>query len=97
MNTPAHKPSPFPWREGEDGNDIVDANGDLVTVTCEQITVSDYDRILACVNACAGMDDPEKEIGEMLEANAELAHKCESLTHVLGKVLTENAQLHQQL
>lgn len=63
----------------------------------EQEQLNMLGRIVSSVNACAGMDDPEKEIREMREANAELAHKCESLTHVLGKVLTENAQLHQQL
>lgn len=87
VSTPAHKPSPFPWREGKDGNDIVDANGDLVTVTCEEITVSDYDRILACVNAMAGMDDPEKEIREMVEHCKKMTEAIKGADYALRKSL----------
>lgn len=87
VSTPAHKPSPFPWREGKDGNDIVDANGDLVTVTCEEITVSDYDRILACVNAMAGMDDPQKEIREMVEHCKKMTEAIKGADYALRKSL----------
>lgn len=52
-----------PWEM--DGTDIVDRHGDVVSETlyCHD----DEGRIIACVNACAGICDPEKVVAKWRE------------------------------
>lgn len=45
-----------------------------------------FNRAVACVNACAGIDDPEKEIAAMREALKEAANSLEDW-HLLWKEL----------
>lgn len=59
-----------PWTYVNDGTfyDIEDRNGDAVSMALDE---DHYHRAIACVNACAGMDDPAKEIEGMREAAKE--------------------------
>jgi hypothetical protein len=53
--------SPEPWKRGTDGL-IYDANNDFVTDTCGTSLpegVENQKRIVACVNAMQGIDDPQ--------------------------------------
>jgi len=43
----------------------------------EDIGDRNADRVVACVNACKGMDDPAKEIAELRAANAKMLKALE--------------------
>lgn len=92
--TPTHKPSPFPWRG--DGCAILDAYGDIVTVTCEEITVSDFDRILTCVNAMAEIQDPAAFMRDARHALLRLQHYPEWHLHHENISLEKNDKAHVQ-
>ena len=71
-----------PWtiQEGHLSTSLFDGKGayfaDIHELVGEDSSVAwaKAERIIACVNACAGMADPEKEIADMREAIRE-AHK----------------------
>jgi hypothetical protein len=83
MNT---KHTPEPWRVGKltviaDTNQGLSINGSYCKqalnyyggyLIAESITENNASRIVACVNACAGMDDPAKEISTLRARIAEL-------------------------
>ncbi len=58
----AHIP---PADKGHDFGWIVRGPEDSRTVIAVGVEQADAARIVACVNACVGMDDPEKEIKEL--------------------------------
>lgn len=58
---------------------------------------ADYERAAVCVNACIGLSDPQKEIAEMRERIAELTHKGEQLTHVLGVTMMEGVGMRSAI
>jgi hypothetical protein len=65
MNT---KHTPEPWKHNEE--QII---GDtLLIALCHHGYKANAARIVACVNACAGMDDPAKEIATLRDRIAEL-------------------------
>jgi hypothetical protein len=75
-----HTPEPWCFRETWDDNIIpVDLSGDWDSIFFQ---VGNYDtpacsrangeRIVSCVNACAGMEDPEAEIRKLRADNAVL-------------------------
>ena len=65
------KHTPEPWiAVGE----RVAGNGILIAL-CGHGNADNAARIVACVNACAGMEDPAKEIAEMREELNRLREK----------------------
>ena len=68
------KHTPEPWRicepfEGAGGYEIADSAMNRV---CCDITEINANRIVTCVNACAGMADPAAEIAELKRQRDEL-------------------------
>ena len=56
-----------PW-EPEDGvSDIVNRHGNHACDWCSFSDDTLRDRAISCVNACAGIDDPESRIGKLFE------------------------------
>lgn len=49
-------------------------------VVAEGLSPSDARHIVACVNACAGMNDPAADIARLREANAEMLGALKSLS-----------------
>jgi hypothetical protein len=75
MNTPENKAPDYgePWKEAGDAA-IIDLNNEYVG------GYTKVARIITCVNACAGMSDPEKEIKAMREAIKEAHEALERVT-----------------
>lgn len=77
MNT-KHTPEPWVLNEFADIYDVDDSNGMLIAAVfpCEDLLLETHKanaaRIVACVNACAGMEDPAAEIAALQERIAEL-------------------------
>jgi hypothetical protein len=74
--TPKHTPEPWELNKTTDGLSITSKNG--VIVHCYSVSISDYNhdipkanaaRIVECVNAMAGIDDPKKWVEEMKDEN----------------------------
>lgn len=76
------KHTPEPWMAGSHGSvistpipgitiksDVEYYGGHMI---CESITKSNARRIVTCVNACAGMEDPAAEISELKRQRDEL-------------------------
>lgn len=62
------KHTPEPWvfeSEPSYYSEIFGSNGESVCTFVDDPSGVDVDRILSCVNACAGMEDPGKEIQRM--------------------------------
>lgn len=57
--------TPEPW--WEDQGTIVSGEPDAPRVVAVYFNPNNRDRLIACVNACAGMEDPAKEIAELRE------------------------------
>ena len=69
------KHTPEPWEfesEPQYCSEIIGSNGDSVCTFVEDPSGVDVDRILSCVNACAGMADPAAEIAELKRQRDEL-------------------------
>ena len=69
------KHTPEPWEfesEPQYCSEIIGSNGDSVCTFVEDPSCVDVDRILSCVNACAGMADPAAEIAELKRQRDEL-------------------------
>lgn len=69
MSEPKHMPEPWRVFSSAQPSCIVDDAGDI----CRARSPLDAARIVACVNACAGMDDPAAEIALMRLAGERLA------------------------
>lgn len=69
MNAPKHTPEPWRIFSSAQPSCIVDDAGDI----CRARSPLDAARIVACVNACAGMDDPSAEIARLRAQRTELA------------------------
>ena len=58
------KHTPEPWYKFDEGNNIFSSNGHVSEISGHEthpaLDISNAARIVACVNACAGMDDPAK-------------------------------------
>jgi len=74
--TTKHTPEPWELNKTTDGLSITSKNG--VIVNCYSVSISDYNhdipkanaaRIIECVNALAGIDDPKKWVEEMKDEN----------------------------
>lgn len=89
-----HTPEPWQtaYRERRDGtflHEVFDANGETIaSVAWHRVVtplgigtdrVDNARRIVACVNACAGMEDPEAEIVNLKLQRAELLDALEEL------------------
>ena len=76
------KPSHYPFKYTEQSNTFM-PNGMLITAD-GQILVDGINsgevghRLVKCVNACAGMADPEAEIAQLRQDKAELLRLCEA-------------------
>jgi hypothetical protein len=78
MSEPKHTPEPWavvdswedaiPVAKGGEWDSIFFQSGNYDIPTC---TRANAERIVSCVNACAGMEDPEKEIAK-LRANQQV-------------------------
>ena len=76
------KHTPEPWYFEQDAgfcSEIYSDNGGSVCTFVEDPSPVDVDRILSCVNACAGMEDPAKEIAEMRMQRDELLEALDDL------------------
>jgi len=62
------KHTPEPW--WEDQGTITSGEPDAPRVVAVYFNTDNRDRVIACVNACAGMEDPAKEIAELRETIA---------------------------
>lgn len=95
------KQTPTPWVVGNgDHTSIIGPKGESVTSSFFLHGVgkkADSIRIVKCVNACAGMDDPAAAIAELTEYNARLdqEHVAQSLAY--HKLLDEKARAKQEL
>lgn len=64
--------TPTPWHVGENGPTIYDANGRVVA-NCSAVgedlieSIANAQRIVMCVNACAGLADPAQAISDLAE------------------------------
>lgn len=71
-----------PWHQGTDGRQIEGINGNIVCIVSgallNESTIEDARRIVACVNACAGMDDPA-------DAISMLKSQCDELLAEVGE------------
>ena len=61
-----------PWRHDGPFGDVYGIEGNKVAKTPGPVKAL---RVAACVNACAGLPDPEKDVAEMREILREVA-KC---------------------
>ena len=69
------KHTPEPWEfesEPQYCSEIIGSNGYSVCAFVDDPSGVDIDRMLACVNACAGMADPAAEIAELKRQRDEL-------------------------
>ena len=81
------KHTPEPWEfesEPQYCSEIIGSNGDSVCTFVEDPSCVDVDRILSCVNACAGMDDPAEEIAELKRQRDELLDALECASDELS-------------
>ncbi len=69
------KHTPEPWKL-EDPRTAFDANWSVIFVSNQK----DAPRIIACVNACAGMEDPQAEIDQLRTERDELMKALEKFT-----------------
>lgn len=97
MNTPTPDYGE-PWEEQSD-DEIFSRNGDEGTLAIAQGCVRE--RIIACVNACAGMANPAKDIAELREAIKEARrfirdivknHECSEYVDRDGEAVLEKLQ-----
>lgn len=74
-----HTPEPWKVYNGEEIHGVLDSAGKHLAEMWQR---KDYDssanarRIVACVNACAGMDDPKAEIEQLKKDIFHLKVKC---------------------
>ena len=71
----AHTPEPWKlWRDMDPSAPIgiQGQSGDLVCEMARWAAEANSARIVACINACAGMDDPAAEIARLRECEAAL-------------------------
>jgi hypothetical protein len=80
------KHTPEPWEINEDQShdgifNVCSANGEYICTVwgIHDNGRSNADRIVACVNACAGMDDPQAEIARLKAREAELERLMERI------------------
>ena len=86
-----------PWKvqhphAGQRGWEIADSSG--LNQVSQDVTEANARRIVACVNACAGVDTALLEAGELdnptmlvIQENKDLKHRCDELLAVLEGVL----------
>lgn len=68
MNKHTAEPWPYFW----DRNDILASSLDPESGPVVMFDPLDYERARACVNACAGMDDPAREVAWLRDSYKEL-------------------------
>lgn len=73
--------SPEPWRVSEIGDAIWAGDESLVCGGSHQPFRVDMSRIVACVNACAGIEDPAKAI-------AEACYELEAIRQMAGMLMS---------
>ena len=93
------KHTPEPWPPFAEHVEINGVNDGEAPTPYHLLKRADYERARACVNACAGMDDPAAEIAKLrrdLEANIESRHmegaafnKCLHLRDELAAALID--------
>jgi len=72
-----------PWSVDEGWSRILDADGKLIILLGAAGRVDDLARIVACVNACAGIEDPAQTIKDLLAA-------CQEVDTVLSRESVAN-------
>jgi hypothetical protein len=77
------------------GSDAVDYYGGHLIA--ESVTPSNARRIVACVNACAGMEDPAAEIARLQAENDELDEQCTKRILEIYKLRAERDELESAL
>lgn len=70
------KHTPEPWKDGFLRVTAIDGGMKIAVTSCEignvEIEQANANRIVTCVNACAGIDDPAAEIAELKRQRDEL-------------------------
>jgi hypothetical protein len=74
------------------------ANGDYIKRTMgELFNRADAHRLITCVNACAGMEDPEKEIAALKERQNTLLSELDLAEHKLDKLRADYKALRDAM
>jgi hypothetical protein len=90
--------SPHPIYNGDDSNTwYKDTDGNPKYLICESVSGSNAVRIISCVNACAGMEDPAAEIAALKERQNTLLSDLDLAEHKLGKLRADNKVLRDAL
>ena len=81
-----HTPEPWYWHENDSYCEINSERDGQIGDSCASSCLGDIDlgranaaRIITCVNACAGMEDPAAEIDELRRQRDELLGLAERL------------------
>lgn len=80
-----------PWQNKDGDFEIYPNTGGEAVAYAESSQTRD--RIIACVNACAGMADPEKEIAELRQALSGRTVSCEQC----NTLATENQAMREAI
>jgi len=94
MNQTKHTPEPWVYggmvkaeaaQAYEAFSPWIENAGPRTTPVGKSVCIVDADmkRLVACVNACTGMTDPEKEVAELRKQRDELLAACASVHSVL--------------
>ena len=85
-----HTPEPWYWHENDSYCEINSERDGQIGDSCASSCLGDIDlgranaaRIITCVNACAGMEDPAAEIDELKQQRDELLDALRSAVETI--------------
>ena len=96
------KHTPEPWKVGAILDDVDSSDGKLIAAVypCEdslsEIRQANASRIVACVNACAGMEDPAKELFKLHTERQAMQHTIDLLQKKNAELKTELANVRKE-
>ncbi len=84
--------TPEPWVNEPNTSKVTDYHGDMLTIMWDRwsgrdINIANAARIVQCVNACAGLDDPGSVLAEVRKVLADLVHRADTTEMADGSSL----------